>query len=432
MEPSPHDLEESGGAQLDRPLNLYEEADDMLLNAFLMFCIPDIRTLARQGLLEGDAEILRRIVDLPATLEDVVNVYEDNIELLTKELKSKERAQMYEETLTLKKYNLDEETRKERWQNIFLIHFEDSTEESECVYCISLNNVSKRVGIFFRGSVTKQDLRRDVKAVLSRIDNPVKADHLAEKLEVHLGFKEYLYNEERLGAKAGNEERTTKKLESEKKTPPRDYLCNEERPIGAKAGNEERTTKKLESEKKTPPFRMKYQIILEQVRELFNDHPDYRLYIAGHSLGGALTTLMALEAGADEAIPKPVTAITSGAPKVGNLDFLKAFEELERQKKLRFLQIANDRDVVTLSPPDQCSPCFAMFFQSRRYRHVGLTVQLRSNGYIVIFPPQMRTYLGVLLCDCMYISRTWMYAILIGFGCVFWLFACPLVVSLLS
>jgi len=69
----------------------------MLLNAFLMFCIPDIRALARQDLLEGDAERLRRIVDLPVTLEDVVTVYEDNIELLTKTLKSKERAQMYED-----------------------------------------------------------------------------------------------------------------------------------------------------------------------------------------------------------------------------------------------------------------------------------------------------------------------------------------------
>ena len=128
----------------------------------------------------------------------------------------------------------------------------------------------------------------------TRIDNPVKADHLAEKLGVHLGFKEYLYNEERLGAKVpGNEERASKKLESEKKTPPRENLYNEEQ-LGAKAGNEELASKKLESEKKTPPFRMKYQIILEQVRELFKDHPGYRLYIAGHSLGGALTTLMAL------------------------------------------------------------------------------------------------------------------------------------------
>ena len=338
-----------------------------------------------------------------------------------------------------------------------MIHLEDSTEPGECVYCISLNHISKRVGLYFRGSVTKDDFRQDAKAARSQIDNPVKADHLAKKLGVHLGFKQYLYNEERLGAEAGNQEQAIKKLESEKETPPREYPCNEEwlgdkagneeltpkqlesekmnPPCGNKAGNEERSSKDLQSEKTTPPFRMKYQIILDQIRELFKDHPDYRLYIAGHSLGGALTTLMALETGADEVIPKPVTAITSGAPKVGNLDFLKAFEELERQKKLRFLQIANARDVVPLTPPDQCNPCVALFFQSRRYRHVGLTVQLQSNGYIVTFAPSMRSYLGVLLCDCMYMSRAWLYAIIFGFGCLFcftaFLFVAIPVVSLL-
>ena len=94
MEPLPHDIEL--GAQMDtRPQNLYEEAHAMLLNAFLMFCIPDVRALARQGLLEGDAERIQRIIDLPASIDDIVTVYEENFELLTKTLKSEERSQMY-------------------------------------------------------------------------------------------------------------------------------------------------------------------------------------------------------------------------------------------------------------------------------------------------------------------------------------------------
>jgi hypothetical protein len=394
LDPDQHDLE-SGDP---RPLNLYEEAHDMLLIAFLMFCVPDIRAMARQDLLEGDKERIQRILNLPATIEDVAIVYEDNIELLTKEcFKDEKRAEMYKDTLSLKKFDLDDETKKKISRNIFMIHFEDSNEEDECVYCISLNNASKRVVISFRGSVTKKDFRQDSKAVLGRIDNPVKADHLAEELGVHLGFREYLYNEEKQLAKAL-------------------FLPN------LKSDNAGRTIPKLAFVNKTP--QMKHQIILEQVRGLFKDHPDYRLYISGHSLGGALTTLMALEAGADEAIPKPVTAITSGAPKVGNLDFLKAFEELERQKKLRCLQIANDRDAVTLSPPDTFDPCVPIFCQNRRYRHVGLRVKLRSNGYIVTSPPKTRTYLGVLLCDCTYVARTWMFVILFGLGSLFCFASC--------
>jgi hypothetical protein len=174
---------------------------------------------------------------------------------------------------------------------------------------------------------------------------------LAEELGVHFGFREYLYNEEKL-AKALLGLRPNRKTDNEEriaKAPSPPVLETDE------------TTNKLEQlEQQTSP-RPKCQIILEKIRELFKDHPDYRLFIAGHSLGGALTTLMALEAGADENIPKPVTAITSGAPKVGNLEFLKAFEELEKQNKLRCLQVTNDRDAVPLSPPDTYNPFFAMF-----------------------------------------------------------------------
>lgn len=70
----------------------------------------------------GETDRLARILDLPATLEDLVTVYEDNIEVLTKErLKDEERAEMYKDALSLKKYNLDEEPKKELMQDIFLV-----------------------------------------------------------------------------------------------------------------------------------------------------------------------------------------------------------------------------------------------------------------------------------------------------------------------
>ena len=54
----------------------------------------------------------------------------------------------------------------------------------------------------------------------------------------------------------------------------------------------------------------------------------------GHSLGGALTQLLAFVlAGSKEAsfIPKPINAITFASPVLGKSgDFLKLFQELER------------------------------------------------------------------------------------------------------
>ena len=72
----------------------------------------------------------------------------------------------------------------------------------------------------------------------------------------------------------------------------------------------------------------KYKVILEMTSRVMRENPGFHLYIVGHSLGGALATLFALQAAAapDSEIPKPVTCITTGAPKVGNLDFLKSFE----------------------------------------------------------------------------------------------------------
>lgn len=114
----------------------------------------------------------------------------------------------------------------------------------------------------------------------------------------------------------------------------------------------------------------KKDIIKLEIKQLLSEHPGYDLRVAGHSLGGALASIFAFECAADDEIPKPVTCITSGAPKVGNLDFLLAFEELEEAGKLRCLRVANYRDPVTYSPPngawDCCHVCWC---QRRRFRH---------------------------------------------------------------
>jgi len=262
----------------------------------------------------------------------------------------------------------------------------------------------KKIFVFFRGSVTKKDFRQDFKTVFSTIPNPVKHstnDSLPEELGVHHGFRDYLYDEQTLHriyyvpyvhdlvhlAKKGQNLLTLPRYNKDV--------------LGSGAGLSVSMKKQEDAAGK-----MKYQIILEQVLALLECYPKCRVHISGHSLGGALATMFALEAAADERITEPVTCIISGAPKVGNQDFLIAFEELEKEGKLRCLHIANDQDPVTMSPPNgNFNPCYSVLCQSRKFRHVGLRVKLEESGYELTYPPKTRTYCGMFLWDCRWTGR---------------------------
>jgi alpha-beta hydrolase superfamily lysophospholipase len=72
----------------------------------------------------------------------------------------------------------------------------------------------------------------------------------------------------------------------------------------------------------------RFETIMNHVARLLEQHPDYRLYVTGHSLGGALATAFAFFAAesADPRIPRPVTSVSIASPKVGNLSFRLATE----------------------------------------------------------------------------------------------------------
>jgi hypothetical protein len=70
----------------------------------------------------------------------------------------------------------------------------------------------------------------------------------------------------------------------------------------------------------------KCRVIKDRLLALLKDHPGYMIYTTGHSLGGALATLMAFEAATMPEIPKPVTCISVASPKVGNISFRHAVQ----------------------------------------------------------------------------------------------------------
>ena len=91
--------------------------------------------------------------------------------------------------------------------------------------------------------------------------------------------------------------------------------------------------------------RTKFEDVVRDLQDVYsykddhNDYSDYRLFITGHSLGGALATLTTVAlAGCEIAnsIPGifPVTAITFASPRVGN----RGFQNLHRVSAVLRLQ----------------------------------------------------------------------------------------------
>jgi pimeloyl-ACP methyl ester carboxylesterase len=85
----------------------------------------------------------------------------------------------------------------------------------------------------------------------------------------------------------------------------------------------------------------KYDDILEDVKALLKEHPDYKLYVTGHSLGAALASMVAfyLACDPDPDIPKPVTCLNFASPRIGDYNFLLAVQELEQKRWIRFLRV---------------------------------------------------------------------------------------------
>jgi triacylglycerol esterase/lipase EstA (alpha/beta hydrolase family) len=78
--------------------------------------------------------------------------------------------------------------------------------------------------------------------------------------------------------------------------------------------------------------------------EYIKNHPDEKIYITGHSLGGAISMMIAVrlvDAGADM---KNIKVITFGAPAVGNKNFVEKYKD-----KINLTRCVMDSDIVDVS-----------------------------------------------------------------------------------
>lgn len=113
------------------------------------------------------------------------------------------------------------------------------------------------------------------------------------------------------------------------------------------------------------PSSSRFDEVWDVLRPILRANRGYKLYVTGHSLGGALAIITSFCLACDRSnlIPKPVTCISFGAPRVGDLHFMRSIRTLEQTRYLRYCRVVNDNDVITSIPILQ-------------YHHAGVQVRL--------------------------------------------------------
>jgi len=201
---------------------------------------------------------------------------------------------------------------------------------SELVFATIINKTEKRITVVFRGSVTLKDWIVDLSGVKKTPE--IIEEFSSKDVDIHCGFAGYLFGE----------------------------------------SNEEGKTK--------------FDQILYILKQACSSYKDYDIYITGHSLGGALTQLLAFAlAGSSEAadLPKPINAISYASPRVGDSAFLKKYQELEKDGKLRHVRVSNQGDIVAVAP-------------SLGYCQTGVNLHVRENKEMVRGYSTDRSILGQL------------------------------------
>mmetsp|Transcript_10271 Transcript_10271/g.12997 ORF Transcript_10271/g.12997 Transcript_10271/m.12997 type:complete len:424 (-) Transcript_10271:815-2086(-) len=325
------------------PDNLFAEMYELGSVAFLVYTFGYIVDAARKisvdgkefvGLkLEGDHNQNVAKSNIPNedstlkrsfTPEEVKRLIQDNEEILsayekTSQFRGEKLARLYEslDEMIARSESSDEE------RPLTLEEFDDKFQTEEPVYGVCKDAINKRITVVFRGTndlaffsnwITNASVaRKDVE-----VPEVLKGKIDAEKLKLHTGFHNYLFNK-------------SKETEDAEETTKFDQICVD-------------------------------------VKALLAKHQDYKLYVTGHSLGGALSTIAAFYLACDETMPQPVSNISFASPRVGDKEFLNATQYLEKTKQMRILRSVNDNDSVTVVP-------------TTGYRHVGLQVTTYKKGW---------------------------------------------------
>ena len=108
-----------------------------------------------------------------------------------------------------------------------------------------------------------------------------------------------------------------------------------------------------------------YKNIVQNIKTQLETHPDYTIYVTGHSLGAALATLFGYLL-SDE-IENNITVVSFASPRIGNSAWKTSFEA---KSNLTHYRITNCRDVITAFP-------------LYNYKHVGKNIRLFEDKHSI-------------------------------------------------
>ncbi|EJK52538.1 hypothetical protein THAOC_28172 [Thalassiosira oceanica] len=215
---------------------------------------------------------------------------------------------------------------------IEIVWFSDLSQ-SDVVYGVCCQRAQKRITVVFRGSANSHNWSINMKYDTNGIPNPILEYYTGrqEILDVHTGYSLYMLRRRK------------------------DTQMN------------------------------KIEEIFEKLDEIGREicpEGNYKLSITGHSLGGALATILGFYVASNERFRqvKTVRVYTYAAPRVGGRSFLNAYQHLERMGKIRHARFSATQDIVPLIPFtnfDGFNP-----LRWKYYKHVGMRVELHGTGRV--------------------------------------------------
>ena len=183
-----------------------------------------------------------------------------------------------------------------------MVWLNDWHNTHECTYAISVDKGKKQVLLSFRGAYTKTDWKHIWDMKFASTGNPIEESYPGrpKNISLHSGFHKYLFRSRKDTGTTKYDEITSKLA----------FYC-------------------------------------DQVGE------GVKVIVTGHSLGAALTTVVALYASTDERFTRygALEAVPFGGPYVGGYKFSDVVRYQESKGKLRIARFHNSRDGVAHLPP---------------------------------------------------------------------------------
>lgn len=340
--------------------NLFVETVQPTIASITAFAFADVRRIARETdrLRESGSN---KLLSLPISGRELLKIWQENRDMIKPRLRTSHYKVVdylideFLENHTMEVTSIDDVT---------IQHCGDDHALNECVYTIITNSKLEQVTLSFRGSITMQDWITDAKLVSGALANPLydpedKGNNQPEFVGVHRGFRDYLYDV-------------------------KDPLIPPISLSKLQSKIKKVTSKEEEEELEEATVRQnKIDVILDQVQELMDANPGYKLYITGHSLGGALAMLTSVQASVRFAQPGiPVTCVTIANPRVGDNRFRAAIQALEQRNMLRILTVHNFLDLVPSAPSRMCR---CDFCKPNKFCMPGIRIVLKERSFLITY-----------------------------------------------